>query len=301
MVPSRILVIGATGKQGGAAIDALLSSPNTSSLEIYAVTRNVDSPSAQKLSSKSPQIKLVKGDLDDATAIFKEINQPIDAVFAMTALTMKKDASEVEVRQGKAIVDAAVANKVKHFVFTSVDRHGEKSDNDPTYVPHFASKHEVEQHLKAEAHASGMTWTILRPVAFLDNLEPGFFGKIMATWWYSLGDTKLQMVSVKDIGVFAAKALLQPDAYQNRSISLAGEEMTFEEANAVYMKLYNRPMPTTFVLLAKFLGWMVADMGWMLKFFKEEHFAADIKECREINPGMQDLETWLKESSQHHS
>lgn len=36
-----------------------------------------------------------------------------------------------EEKQGKALVDAAVANGVRYFVYTSVDRRGPKSDEDP--------------------------------------------------------------------------------------------------------------------------------------------------------------------------
>jgi uncharacterized protein YbjT (DUF2867 family) len=51
---------------------------------------------------------------------------------------------ESEERQGKALVDAAIKNNVKNFVYSSVDRGGPRSDNDATNVPHFASKYRVE-------------------------------------------------------------------------------------------------------------------------------------------------------------
>jgi nucleoside-diphosphate-sugar epimerase len=71
-----------------------------------------------------------------------------------------------EERQGKAMVDTALANKVSHFVYTSVDRGGDaKSAAAATYVPHFASKHAVEQHLFAKAKGSDMSYTVLRPAA----------------------------------------------------------------------------------------------------------------------------------------
>ena len=66
-----VLITGATGKQGGAVVNALLSSDFT----ILAVTRNTASPSAQKLAQKSPKIKLVQGDLNDPTVIFKNAKE----------------------------------------------------------------------------------------------------------------------------------------------------------------------------------------------------------------------------------
>ena len=296
----RILVTGATGKQGGETIKALLQSPEASTLKIYALTRNPESGSAKALAAKSENIKVVKGDLDDAQAVFKEVGEPVDAVFAVLLPNMKKDSQSVEIKQGVDLIDAAIENNVKHFVYSSVDRHGAQSDHEPTYVPHFISKHRVEQHLKKKAsETDNFTWTILRPVAFMDMLEPGMMGKMMATWWSQLGTTKLQFVSTRDIGIIAAKALLKPDEFRNRAISLAGDNLTQAEGNAIYKKLYGRNMGTTFSLLTGAVTWMVEDLGLMWKWFKEVEYDASIEECRKIHPEMQDLETWYKESSSH--
>jgi NAD(P)-dependent dehydrogenase (short-subunit alcohol dehydrogenase family) len=63
-----ILVTGATGKQGGATIDALINAgaPNTHIL--MAVTRDPASTTAKKLESRG--VVLVQGDLDNCPAIF---------------------------------------------------------------------------------------------------------------------------------------------------------------------------------------------------------------------------------------
>ena len=64
-----ILVVGATGKQGRAVIDALLNSSDAQSFNILGLTRNPTSPVAQKLADKGVQI--VQGDLNDVPAVFK--------------------------------------------------------------------------------------------------------------------------------------------------------------------------------------------------------------------------------------
>ena len=64
-----ILVVGATGNQGGAVIDNLLQSE--ASFTILAVTRVPVSSTAQRLAQKSSEIKLIQGDLDDPVALFK--------------------------------------------------------------------------------------------------------------------------------------------------------------------------------------------------------------------------------------
>lgn len=73
-LPRRILVVGATGKQGRAVIEHLSSSKSTAStpsFEILALTRKPDSPSAQSLKSLSSSINLVQGDLDDVNSVRK--------------------------------------------------------------------------------------------------------------------------------------------------------------------------------------------------------------------------------------
>lgn len=84
-----ILVTGATGKQGGALIKALLA--DKAGFHILAVTRDSNSASAKRLAAKSSDITLVQGDLNDTEAIFKTAEQatshPIWGVFSVQVRT----------------------------------------------------------------------------------------------------------------------------------------------------------------------------------------------------------------------
>lgn len=70
-MPRSILVVGATGNQGGAVINNLLQLE--ADFTILAVTRNTASPSAQKLTQKSSKIKVVQGDLNHPASLFENI------------------------------------------------------------------------------------------------------------------------------------------------------------------------------------------------------------------------------------
>lgn len=207
MSTKNLLITGATGKQGGAAIDALMADKAASQFTVYALTRNVESASAKKLVAKYPSIKLVAGNLNNCPTIFSAAKVPIWEVFSVQVPMGSGATVETAEKQGKDLVDAAIANGVSHFVQTSVDRHGEHSFDNPTNIPHFISKHRIEKHLEEKAKGSKMTWTILRPVFFMENLTNDFAGKLVsATWWVALGpDRKLQLVSTGDIGYFAAR------------------------------------------------------------------------------------------------
>ena len=58
----RLVVTGATGKQGGALINALLAQ-STPQFEIYALTRDKNSAKAQSL-SRQPNVRVIQGDFD---------------------------------------------------------------------------------------------------------------------------------------------------------------------------------------------------------------------------------------------
>lgn len=205
-----------------------------------------------------------------------------------------------EEKQGKALIDAAVKNGVKHFVYSSVDRGGEtKSDVDPTNVPHFISKHNIEQHLIRASQASAMGYTILRPVAFLEDLTPDFFGKLFTTSWQNVlrNEQKLQLVATSDIGFFAAQAFTKPEEYNGKRLTLVGDELTYDEFGAIFKQYTGRALPTTYGIIATFINWMVKDLGMMFKWFRDVGYGGDIAQVRTLNPDLKNFKTWLKEES----
>lgn len=195
----RILVAGATGKQGGALIRALLSTKQNHT--IYGLTRSPTSPSALKL--KSSGINLITGNMDKPSAIFAQLPRNIDAVFSVQVPGGSSQTHHTEEAQGKAFFDAAKDAGVKHFVYSSVARNGQQE----TEVPHFASKHRIEQHIIAKAQGSGTGWTILQPVVFMENLVPGIQSRLFFTGMEAyVGKEKgVAWVTTKDIGVVAAQ------------------------------------------------------------------------------------------------
>ncbi|KAK1760269.1 NmrA-like family domain-containing protein 1 [Echria macrotheca] len=309
MATHNILVVGATGKQGGAVIKALLALPPTNSppLHILALTRNPSSPSAQSLAAAHKEdgiLEIVQGDTANPEPIFtsRPADSPIHAVFLVTVPPPSGKVSEQN--QAKPFIDAAVAHGVRHLVFSSVDRGGdERSWTNSTDIGHFAAKHEIELYLRDKASTSGdsFTWTILRPVAFMDNFSPGFFGSMMSAMMYAAlsRDKRLQLVSVHDIGVAAAAALTDPTKWAGRAVGLAGDAVTLDEAREKFRKVSGgkAELPQTWTVLARLLMWAVKDVGTMFEWFEKEGYGVDIEALKREIP-MQDFETWLRESSQ---
>ncbi|PYH33892.1 nmrA-like family protein [Aspergillus neoniger CBS 115656] len=294
---TAVLITGATGKQGGALIRNLLL--RKAPFEILAVTRNTSSASAQKLASLSANIKLVEGDLNNPGAIFRNAQRlttsPIWGVYSVQAAIGNK----AEETQGKALIDESIRQKVKFFVYSSVDRGGEEhSFQNPTKIPHFIKKHNIEHHLVNRSKDGNMDWVILRPAAFYENLTPDFFGKVFTTCFkMALAGKPLQLVATSDIGYFGAEAFLNPDKYKGRAISLAGDELTFEGMGLIFEQKTGQPLPMTFRPICSLFMAMMKDMGYMFQWFRNEGYRADIPRLREIHPEMMDFATWLKKES----
>jgi len=296
----NLLITGATGKQGGAVIKALLASPHAQALTILALTRNPTSTSATTLAQKAPNIILLKGDLNDCPAIFASAAVPISAVFSVQLPFGSGATPATEEKQGKALIDAALAHGVQHFVYASVERHGDDADTDPTDVPHFVIKYNIEKHLEARTdRGARMSYTVLRPVAFMENVSPDFMGRMFVTMVktsLSPGH-KIQLVSTADVGYFGAEALVRPDdaRYRNVAIDLAGDELTFEEMSEVFGRVVGGRIPTTFALLGQGLMWMMADLGIMFRWINAVGFNTDIGKVKEMHPKAMTFADWLAE------
>lgn len=299
-----VLVTGATGKQGGAVVQALLEKPDD--IVVLAVTRNPESASAKKLAARG--VKLVKGDLDNVPAIFEAAKAAapggkVWGVFSVQTASITTDGVNLErnaeVKQGVALIDEAIKAGVTHFVYSSVDRGGEeRSWNNPTDVPHFRTKAFIEDHLRAASQGTGMSWSIVRPAIFFENLTNDFAGKVLTTSVRDvMGEKKMPWIATDDIGFFAAMQLRDYTKWKGRALSLGGEPINFADINATFRNVTGQDAPTTYSFVASGFNWGVAEMGKMFGWFKREGYSANAAELKRLHPGMLDLEQWLRTKS----
>ncbi|MDQ3738337.1 MAG: NmrA/HSCARG family protein [Actinomycetota bacterium] len=281
VVDGPILVMGATGRQGGATARELLKRGH----QVHAFTRSLDTPAAQQLAADGAS--LVHGDLDDPDTV-RQAMQDVAAVFSVQAITSGLD---VEARQALTAVDAAHAAGVGHVVYSSVDG-AERSSG----VPHFESKWQVEQRL----HELGIPTTVLRPVFFIDNfadhVAPQQVDGELVVRLALREDKPLQMIATADIGVFAADAIEQRDTHVGISIALAGDELTgsqiaaaLQEASGMQTRFETQPIDEVRAFssdMALMFEW-INDLGY-------DH--ADIPALRRQHPGLRTLRDWLSES-----
>ena len=217
--PTRtILVIGATGNQGGGLVGHLLSSKDW---RVRGLTRSPESEKAQALAARG--VEIVAGDMDDV-ALLDAAMEGAYGVFSVQGQAAEDDPMH-EAQQGIAVADAAKRAGVSHLVYTA-SCGAKEPDRGVTY---WDAKREVMAHIRQ----LGVTYTILRPVSFAENYlydRAGIANGVIRGMLTP--DKTLQVISGHDIGAYAAAAFNNPDKYAGQEIDIAAETVTMNEIAA---------------------------------------------------------------------
>ncbi len=262
---SLILVSGATGQQGGAVADQLLSK----GYNVRAMTRKPAGEKAKALTARGAEV--MRADLDDPPSL-EHVLEGVSGVFAVQ--NTWEAGVEREETQGKRFAEMARSKGVQHFVYTSVASAGRS-----TGIPHFDNKWRVEEKIRALKFPS---YTILRPVFFMDNfLSPWFKpgidqGKLMMAL---KPETVLQMIAVEDIGQFGLRAFEKDQEMNGLELDIAGDQHTMPDVAAIISKAVGKPVEFVPVPIEE-VRKMSGDYAAMLEWFDRVGYNADI-------PGLQ--------------
>ncbi len=210
-----IAVAGAAGVQGGETARALLRDGHP----VRALTRVPGSAAAVELGRLGAQVTYA--DFGDRASLDAALTGAT-ALFAMT--TPFEGGVEREVRDGVALLEAAAATgTVEHITFTSA-----ANADRATGIPHFDSKHHIEQRLAT----IGVAWTVIAPAVFMEQytkeptlrgLRDGRFSRPMSA------DKPFTLIAAADIGAFAARTLTSPGEFTGRRIDIASDVRTGKE------------------------------------------------------------------------
>jgi uncharacterized protein YbjT (DUF2867 family) len=278
-----VLVTGATGQQGGAVTRELLRRGRP----VRAFVRDPGGPAARELAARGAE--LVTGDLDDRASLVRAMSGA-HGVFSVQTF-MSPAGIGGEIRHGKAVADAAAAAGVGHVVYTSVG--GAERDSG---VPHFASKWTIEQHLRS----TGVPTTVLRPTFFMENFAahgPALVDGVLTVSLALPPETRVQLVSVEDIAVFAADAFDRPEQYAGQAVELAGDELTGPELAAAFGA--HADLPARYVpmepddLAANTHVPFSHEVALMFEWFRSAGYRADIADLRRRHPGLRTFSDWL--------
>jgi uncharacterized protein YbjT (DUF2867 family) len=273
-----ILVLGATGNQGGAVARELLRRD----WPVRALTRDPQSPKAQALAADA---EVVQGDLDDPQALDAALSG-VYGVYSMQTF-FGRDGVAGEERQGRAVAEAAARAKVEHFVYGSVGGAERNSG-----IPHFESKRRIEERI-AEL---GLPATVLRPAFFMNNFS--YWGPVRDDDGLMLTlalkpDTTLQMIDPENISLFAADAFDNPKEYLGHQLEIASDELTGPQMAKVFERVSG--IPTRFQEQdIEQLRQFSEENAIMFEWLNGAGYRADIPALRTLHPELTTLETWAR-------
>lgn len=233
-----ILIVGASGRLGGAVAKRLLAQGKA----VRLMTRT---PS-NLIHLKQQGAEVVSGDLRNPASLMSACQGVEQVLAAAHALTGKGDNNPqtVDDAGNRQLIDAARAAGVKHFVFLSIL--GASPD---APVEFFRIKYHTEEYLRA----SGLSFTIIRPSAFMDLwaqliglpiLEQG------KTTIFGRGNNPINFVAVEDVARFVCIAF-ENSRTRNEVIEVGGPENltlnqvaeTFERVSGRQAKKRHIPLP----------------------------------------------------------
>ncbi|RKN10452.1 NmrA/HSCARG family protein [Streptomyces radicis] len=281
-IDKTVVVLGATGQQGGSVAAAL----RADGWAVRAVVRDPSGPRARALSAAG--VETVRGDLGDPESL-RAAFSGAHGVFSVQPSSGQAGAGvtdEDEVRFGTAVADIAERGGVAHLVYSSTVAAGPT----PTGIGHFDTKSRVEAHVRNLDIAS----TVVRPATFMEILTlPGMGLDRGRLSFLMRPDQAMQFIAVRDIGRIVAAVFGSPDRYVGRTVEIAGDALTGEALAEQLTRAVGRPinygrLPTTLLEQDEVLGRTVAlvDSGRLVG-------NADLDALRAEFPFLLRFDRWL--------
>ncbi len=279
-----ILVLGATGQQGGSVTAALRA-------EGWAVRALVRNPATDKAGALDASgIELVSGDLADPASL-RAAMRGAYGVFSVQPSSGQGAAygvsDEDEIRWGKDVATAAGESGVQHLVYSSTNAAGPERSG----MGHFDSKSEIESYIRTLDVRS----TVIRPSALMEMLLPGLGLAEGCVTFFMRPDQPMQFIAAADIGKVVARIFASPETFRSRTIEIAGDAVTGGQVGQAFTRAAGRPIgyqrfPDSLLESDRFLGRLanLVDEGRLAGH-------ADLAALRQEFPGLLTLEQWLVE------
>jgi len=232
-----ILLVGASGRLGSMVAELLLGQGKA----VRAMTRTP----LNLAHLKQQGAEVMSGDLRNSASLRSACQGVEQVVAAAHALVGKGDNNPQTVDDvgNRQLIDAAKAEGVKHFIFVSV--RGASPDSPLEF---FRIKYCTEEYLRA----SGLSFTILRPSAFMD-LWIQLIGQPLVeqgrTTIFGRGTNPINFVAVEDVARFVGIALEDSRA-RNRVIEVGGpKNLTLNQVAGICERARGRQTKTRHIPL----------------------------------------------------
>ncbi|NNE76165.1 MAG: NmrA/HSCARG family protein [Pricia sp.] len=300
-----IVVVGATGAQGGGLVDAILNDPKQE-FSVRAITRDIHSEKAKSLAKKG--VELVAADVADKHSLVKAFKGAYGA-YCVTFF-WEHFSVEKEMEHAKNMAEAAVEAQLGHVIWSTLEDTRKwiplNDDRMPTLqekykVPHFDGKGAANIYFEN----IGVPYTLLLTSFFWENfiyfgMGPQLSPDDALSITFPMGDKKLPGIAVRDIGKCALGIFKAGAEFQGKTVGIAGEHLTGKEMANTFTKIYDQPInynsvPPMVYREFDFPG--ADDLGNMFQFKAEFESvfcnARPVALTKKLNPEVLTFEKWL--------
>ncbi|KAF7797207.1 hypothetical protein EIP86_008399 [Pleurotus ostreatoroseus] len=311
-----IFVVGATGAQGLAVIDALLApcaDGTPSPYSVRALTRDLNHRRAQLLISKGVECLEAFG-----------MKGAYGAWINTDGFTIGE---QKEIYAGMRIFEAAKqAGTVRHYIWSSLDYAFKLGGYNPKYrCEHYDGKARVAEWMQAqpsEDSETGMSWSVVTTGPYMDMMLNLMFGPLNrradGTYVFAapVGSGRVPMIALSDLGFFARYTFDHRTETSRKELAVASQMVTMEDIASTFRKVtghgavvVDTAIDTWFDLfrgvdnpLANERGpigdgsitWKENFKGWWA-LWRDGMVKRDMGWVRSINPNGHTLESWMKE------
>jgi hypothetical protein len=295
-----IAIMGATGAQGGAAVQAFhqLKESGNEDFEIRAITRD---PTQDKAVALEPFVKeVVKANGDDEESMVSAL-EGCHGLFVLTNFWEDLDVDH-EMKTMRTVKEAAKKADVKHVVLSSFEDSRQfvnNAENKDTwkvireeggmYTPHIDGKGEV-----ALEYMDELPTTELLTSFYYENFI--YFGMGPSRQadtdpygiTFPIGNAPMAMVAVADIGKCIC-AIFQDESLIGKSVGVKSTSMTGQEIADVFSKVCGQTVNYNAVpvdVYASFPFPGATELANMFRFYEEN--AEAFNAARDLDPKMEE-------------
>ncbi|KAJ6612836.1 NAD(P)-binding protein [Mycena sp. CBHHK59/15] len=245
-----IVIIGATGAQGRAVIDALLAPVADGSPSPYAVralTRDPKGSHALQLSARG--VECVQGAFDD----FDSVAAAFDGAYGAWVNTDGFTVGEMkEIYSGIRIFETAKQTpSLRHYVWSNLHHPFKDTGYNPNYkVGHMDGKARVGEWLQAQPSIlsdDGLTWSKVTSGPYMELLQTVMFGPLNkrkdGTFVFAspVADGQVPMIALGDLGWWARWTFDHRAETSARNLEISTEKVGWKHLVETFTRVTGHP------------------------------------------------------------
>lgn len=294
-----VLVVGATGRQGGATTRALLAQGTP----VRALVRDPGTPRARAVEALGAH--LFVGDLTEPATLEPAVDG-VRAVFSvqMPAYTGAGFDFAGEVSQADNLMTTARAAGVQQFIQSSTSGVGQHVEAPGWAEGRWAimeaplgTKAAIQDRLR---ELDFPYWTLLKPSFFMENFEPSmrfYFPRGVEGGLVTVvkPGTHLALVAAKDVGRAAAAALSAPADFHRVELELAGDYQTMTAIAETLSRALGVPLTAPDMTEEQARAAGMGDMGATHEFMEVVGQPARPRFARSLGIDLTTFEQWAHE------